>query len=73
MICWEQTGEPVGYTHILPAETPVQAGHPVMQKRPLSPSDLLLPDQGSNLESSDPESDVLPIPPSGSEKLRLQI
>ncbi len=25
----------------------------------------LLPDQGSNLESSVPETDVLPIPPSG--------
>jgi hypothetical protein len=30
----------------------------------------LLPDQGSNLDFSDPESDVLPITPSG--KMRLQ-
>ena len=28
---------------------------------------LLLPDQGSNLDSSDPESDVLPITPSGND------
>ncbi len=35
------------------------------------PDDLLLPDQGSNLESSDPESDVLPIPPSGTVRRSL--
>ena len=34
-------------------------------KAPAKCGGLLLPDQGSNLESSDPESDVLPIPPSG--------
>lgn len=28
--------------------------------------DYLLPRQGSNLDSSDPESDVLPITPQGS-------
>lgn len=31
----------------------------------------LLPDQGSNLNSPDPESDVLPITPSGSVRRNL--
>ena len=33
----------------------------------------LLPDQVSNLNSSDPESDVLPITPSGNEAAKLNI
>ena len=33
----------------------------------------MLPDQGSNLDSSDPESDVLPITPSGIEGAKLII
>lgn len=32
----------------------------------------MLPDQGSNLNSSDPESDVLPITPSGNEGAKVQ-
>ncbi len=31
----------------------------------------LLPDQGSNLNSSDPESDVLPVTPSGNESAKI--
>gem|GEM_PF-3208847 len=30
-----------------------------------------LPDQGSNLDSSDPESDVLPVTPSGNGATKL--
>lgn len=33
----------------------------------------MLPDQGSNLESSDSESGVLPIPPSGKRGLGLGV
>jgi hypothetical protein len=36
------------------------------QKIPLIAGFLMLSDQGSNLDSSDPESDVLPITPSDS-------